>query len=154
MSEDKPPQFDLSIIRAPDNVPADEPDAKSKKELRKFQGEAYRAKHDRRMLDEDYRDKRTEVQNRSTYTNRLYWLMVGWMVVVLGIILLTGLKHPELRKDETGAFVPLHWYDWFVAFDLPEGVLLALIGGTTANVIGLFLVVARYLFPRRTNGEK
>lgn len=110
----------------------------------------YRKQEQKARLD----DLQAEVENRKRYTTWLFWLMVGWMVVVLGIILLAGLKYPELRKDETGAFVPLHWYDWLVAFDLPEGVLLALIGGTTANVIGLFLVVARYLFPRRTNGDK
>lgn len=80
--------------------------------------------------------------------------MVGWMIIVLGTIILTGLKHPELRKDANGLFIQSRWYDWLVAFDLADGVLLALIGGTTANVIGLFLVVARYLFPRRNNGDK
>ena len=34
-------------------------------------------------------------------------------------------------------------------FNLSNNVLLAAIGGTTINVIGLFLVVARYLFPKR-----
>ncbi len=48
---------------------------------------------------------------------------------------------------------PLLW-QWLAAFELPEPVVLALIGGTTANVIGLFLVVARYLFPRQDNGER
>lgn len=42
--------------------------------------------------------------------------------------------------------------EWVVAFELSDTVVLALIGGTTANVVGLFYIVARYLFPRRDNG--
>jgi len=38
---------------------------------------------------------------------------------------------------------------WLVAFDLPDPVILALIGSTTANVIGLFVIVVRYLFAER-----
>lgn len=33
-------------------------------------------------------------------------------------------------------------------FELTERVLLALIGGTTINVIGIFIVVMNYLFPK------
>lgn len=44
-------------------------------------------------------------------------------------------------------------------FHLDDKVLIAAIGSTTANVIGLFYVVAKYLFPesgisRKKKGEK
>jgi hypothetical protein len=34
-------------------------------------------------------------------------------------------------------------------FSLDAGIVEALIGGTTTGVVGLFLIVTRYLFPRR-----
>ena len=39
-------------------------------------------------------------------------------------------------------------------FDLAEAVVLALVGGTTASVIGIFLIVANYLFPRGSSGNR
>jgi hypothetical protein len=36
---------------------------------------------------------------------------------------------------------------WISAFELSENVLLLLVGTTTANVIGLFAIVAKYHFP-------
>ena len=36
-----------------------------------------------------------------------------------------------------------HW------FAISEAVVIAAIGGTTINVIGIFIVVAKYLFPKR-----
>ena len=35
------------------------------------------------------------------------------------------------------------------AFDLSDNVLIVLITGTTVNVIGVFVVVMNYLFPKR-----
>ena len=35
-------------------------------------------------------------------------------------------------------------------FALSDSVLLGAIGGTTLNVIGIFIIVARYLFPQRS----
>src|SRR3989442_15955816 len=35
------------------------------------------------------------------------------------------------------------------SFSLPQPVLLALIGTTTVNVLGLFYVVTNYLFPKK-----
>jgi len=33
-------------------------------------------------------------------------------------------------------------------FSLPQAVLLALIGGTSADVLGIFYIVTHYLFPQ------
>jgi len=67
--------------------------------------------------------------------------------------------HPRspIRSARAGAGGADHSLTaWIIAFDLPEAVLLALIGSTTANVIGLFVIVARYLFPKTEsdNGGK
>jgi hypothetical protein len=34
-------------------------------------------------------------------------------------------------------------------FGLEPEVIMALIGGTTTGIVGIFLIVSRYLFPRR-----
>ena len=37
----------------------------------------------------------------------------------------------------------------YIGFDLPESVLIALVTTTTASVVGILLIVTRYLFPPR-----
>ena len=66
---------------------------------------------------------------RRTYGSRLYWLIVGWLSVIGVIVLLHG-------------FI-------CVPFKLSVTVLTTLIGSTTASVLGLFAIVANYLFPKR-----
>jgi hypothetical protein len=38
-----------------------------------------------------------------------------------------------------------------IYFKLSDSVLLAAIGSTTANILGIFYIVARYLFPKRND---
>ena len=66
---------------------------------------------------------------RKTYGNRLFRLVVVWLSVN-GLILL------------------MHGFS-FIPFELSVAVLTTLIGSTTASVLGLFAIVANYLFPKR-----
>jgi hypothetical protein len=43
----------------------------------------------------------------------------------------------------------LLFYQALNIFKLTDAVLIAAISGTTINVIGIFIIVARYLFPQR-----
>jgi hypothetical protein len=61
------------------------------------------------------------IKARETLAGRLFWLTVTWVVAIFAVILLKG-------------FCPL--------FNLSDNVLIAFIGGTTANIIGLLAVVA------------
>jgi hypothetical protein len=89
----------------------------------------WREDHDREKHDADLKGHKNDIENRGKYTKRLYWTMVGWMSAAYLVLLLTG---------------------WTVGgFTLSDSVLIALITGTTANVIGLFVIVARYLFTKR-----
>ncbi|MBC7773133.1 MAG: hypothetical protein H7210_11595 [Pyrinomonadaceae bacterium] len=94
-------------------------------------------------------DFKQEVANRSRYTSRLFWLMVGWITVVLGILVATAVETPSTYADPASGRAPGVFWEWIGAFKLSDPVLMALIGGTTANVIGLFLIVTTYLFPKR-----
>jgi hypothetical protein len=107
------------------------------------------AEHRKAMNHEALKDRRQEVANRASYTTKIFWLIVAWMVVVLLIVAAVGFRHPEQTLDVTGTVIPTTTADWFVAFHLSDSVLITLISGTTANVLGLFLVVAQHLFPRR-----
>ena len=41
------------------------------------------------------------------------------------------------------------WLSQYIGFHLPEAVLIALVTTTTASVVGILLIVTRYLFPQR-----
>lgn len=61
---------------------------------------------------------------RKTFSQRLFFITVLWMFIVLVIVIQCGRK----------------------AIVLSDGVLIALITTTTANVFGFFYVVVNYLF--------
>lgn len=69
-----------------------------------------------------------------------------WSVVAVFVAIASGLGYLSLRHGGHKGW-PL--YEWIVAFELSDPVLLTLIGATTANVIGIWLVVANYLYPKR-----
>ena len=74
---------------------------------------------------EDFRRKRQRRVQRRDYAERIFDLMVWWLLGIGGILLLQALSSK---------------------FHLSENVLLGLIGGTTANVLGIFYYVAKFLF--------
>jgi hypothetical protein len=61
---------------------------------------------------------------RKMFSKRLFGITVLWMFIVLGIVIQCGRK----------------------VITLSDGVLIALITTTTANVFGFFYVVVNYLF--------
>ena len=75
------------------------------------------------------RSMRKDIEHREKYANRLFWFVAVWVGLMLVIVLLEGSK--------------------WASFDLSDTVLTTLIGATTANVLGLFAIVANYLFPKR-----
>lgn len=74
-------------------------------------------------------DYKQDIAARKDFSGRLYSLVKRWLVGIGALLVLSG---------------------WRVCgFNLSDGVLVALIGGTTVTVVGLFLVVVKYLFPDR-----
>ena len=94
------------------------------------------------QLEEDYtagqqeaaRLKQLEqnIDERKKYANRIFYLVCSWLVFVGVLVLLNGVQGCV-------ASIP---------FRLSDAVLIALITTTTINVIGVFLFVVRYLFPK------
>jgi len=67
-----------------------------------------------------------DIGQRKEFGNKIYWLVVFW---VIGILIMPA-------SQGFGIF----------GFNLSEKVLITLIGGTTLNVLGIFVIVARYFF--------
>lgn len=70
---------------------------------------------------------RTDTEARKKYANRIYWLAVVWLSAVLAVIVLQGFR----------------WFDWNV---LPDNVMIALVAGSTAGVLGILASVIAYIF--------
>lgn len=83
------------------------------------------AERQREVLDGLVQDR----EQRKTYSKCLFWLICVWMGLILLIVFLHGFEG--------------------IPFRLTQTELVTLIGSTTINVIGLFAIVARYLFPKR-----
>lgn len=112
-----PSQVGIEQISAAKTPPAEAPDSKTLEE----QGELDSAAHA-----EELASAKQDRGERKLYAARIFYLMCVWLALLFAVLALEGW--------EAGGF------------HLEQGVLLALIGGTTANVLGIFVLVARYLF--------
>ena len=81
--------------------------------------------------DLDRRQKEQDIEARKKYVSRIYRLVVSWLAAVIGVVLLEGQGEAP----------------WLVPFSLDTAVLVALVTSATATVVGILLVVVRYLFP-------
>lgn len=72
-------------------------------------------------------EAKQNLTERKKYAFWIFWMVVGWLLVILGIIIFVGFKKIELS----------------------DSVILALIGSTTVNVTTFFLAVIKYLFPTK-----
>lgn len=73
------------------------------------------------------------VKMRRRYGRWILSITYCWILAVLAVVFLQG-------------FQGLQYY-LGPKFYLSDSILITLLGTTTANVIGLFIIVAKYLFP-------
>lgn len=94
-------------------------------------------------VEEDYSEQETRIaiqlkqeeldslkqdrEQRKVFSYVIFGFVCVYMVLVLGAVILDG-----------ASFI-----------DVSDGVLITLLGTTTIDIIGLFAIVARYLFPKR-----
>lgn len=83
---------------------------------------------------------------RKSYTGKLFILTLSWLTVVTVLVFLTGLRTPIFNNPQCGQ----ECYGYI----LSENILIAFITSTTATVIGIFIIVAKWLFPSPPNDEK
>lgn len=77
---------------------------------------------------EDLINRKQNREARRKYSIWIFWLLVGYLVVVFSILSLSACK--------------------CVCFELSDSVLITLLTTTTANVIGIFIIVVKYLFSK------
>ena len=116
------PELDLNAIHETTTIASKEPDEKTKQEIAEFEAES------NRLLLEG---KRQDIEARKEYANKIFILISVWLGCMIVIILLSGFG----SKCEY--------------FKMADSVLIALITTTTASVIGLFAIVANYLFKNK-----
>ena len=69
---------------------------------------------------------------RLGYAGRIFWLVCVWLVYVAIVLFISGFKTTT-------------------SFSLSDNVLIAFITSTTVTVVGLFVVVAKWMFPDGNN---
>lgn len=85
--------------------------------------------HDLNILKEKLKQSADTHQLRIGYANKIFRLVCGWLAFVLAGMICSG------------------FHLW--GFQLSDKVLIAFIVSTTASVIGLFAIVAKWLFPNK-----
>jgi hypothetical protein len=78
------------------------------------------------------RGLKQDIDERKKYAKYFFVLACFWLAAITILLVLQG-------------FGSL----WPILFKLADNVLLAVIGSTTVNVLGILYVVANYLFPKR-----
>jgi hypothetical protein len=108
---------ELDLIRLPTENPPNSPDQQTIQEVQSLDDARQRA-----IIAGLEQDR----EERKKYAHRIFVLICTWIGGVFAIVVAQG--------------IGCH-------FSLAEGVVLAVIGTTTVNVLGIFYIVAHYLFP-------
>lgn len=99
---------------------SEEADAETTEELTDFEEQ-----HNRLELQEHEQN----INLRKEFARKIFWLVICWLVSMLAILMLEGFKISD--------------------FSLSNSVMLALVGSSTLNILGLLYVVTHYLFPKK-----
>jgi hypothetical protein len=78
-------------------------------------------------LEQELKELRETHGLRVSYTGRIFWLVVAWLTCVVVCVMFSGFRYHEFR--------------------LSDSVIIAFITSTTVNVVGLFVLVAKWMFP-------
>ena len=78
---------------------------------------------------QDLDERDSILEQRKKYAPALFWVLVTWLAIVIAILASQAWKA--------------------CGFWLSDPVLIALLGTSTVNVVGLFYVVAKFLFPSK-----
>jgi hypothetical protein len=116
-----PREADLDAIRSPEPPPSPDPDAE-------LESDRFDARRQTLVL----QDLEQDIGLRKQFAWYIFYLIVAWLAAAFLVLAFQG-----FAISICGHF-----------FKLSDSVLLALIGGTTVNVLGIFVIVVRYLFPQ------
>lgn len=102
------------------------PDAETKMEEMDYEKEA--KKYNAEISKLQWKSFKQDIKERKKYANKIYDLISWWLFCIGMIVFLQG------------------FLAQYGTFNLSDKVLIALITGTTINVLGLFIIVINYLF--------
>jgi hypothetical protein len=105
---------------------SDKPDLKTR--LEELTYELQRAKI--KLAKAGVRSLKQDIEERKIFARWIFALICVWVVGLFVLLILQGFEGSHIRL-----------------FKLSDPVLLAIVGSTTVNVLGLFYIVAHYLFP-------
>jgi hypothetical protein len=80
-----------------------------------------------------------DTAERKKYASLFFYLSCAWILIITVLLLFQGF----------GSF----WFGKF-PFKLSEPIVLATIGSTTVNILGILYIVANYLFPKKGPFDK
>lgn len=116
----QPDDKNLDSISLEGAAPAETPDVQTSQGLKDY---------DEERITVITAGLRQDIEERKKYAHRAFCLVIVWLVVIGIILALQGFH--------------------ILGFYLTSGVIQVLIGSTTGSIVGIFLIVTRYLFPRR-----
>ncbi len=85
-------------------------------------------------LKQELKEAQDTHELRLGYAGRIFWLVCAWLVCVAIAVFMSGFSL---------------WN-----FNLSDKVLITFITSTTINVVGLFVVVAKWMFPNGNDKKK
>jgi hypothetical protein len=112
--------INLNDIRVPEEPENRAEILAGKKELEGYE------KDKRGLENEDFKQN---IKVRKDLANKLFWMVALWLIAIMMIVILQGF-------GGTLTYV----------FNLETAVLITLITSSTATVLGMFAIVARYFF--------
>ena len=124
-----------AAIRAPESVPS-QADPQTTEELQhasqSHQVELSSKRVAVKQQQSELRGYNQDTDERKRFASRIFTLTCAWLTIVMLVVLANGFG--------TAGLIP---------FRLSDPIVLGLIGSTTLNIVGVFVVVANYLFPKR-----
>jgi hypothetical protein len=104
---------------------------------------AFEEKLKRDKLKIEIQGLRQDISERKCYASKTFTLICCWLAGVFLVLILQGF----LGGDQS-VFVFPSGHEIKIKFCLGDNVLIAVVGGTTASVIGIFVYVVKYLFSK------
>lgn len=106
-----------------------------------------------RVVNSRLRELEQYIELRKEYSEKLFEFFKWWTIGLAAVLIWSEIPSPfaVATADELWAAA---FFNWFFAFDLDTNLLIALVGGSTASVIGMIVVVAKFLFPSEHNPSR
>lgn len=99
----------------------------------------------RRLLKGQLRRQKQNTRMRRIYASKAYRFVWMWSLFFFCILILSGFKHLTIESND---------FKLTSEFTLDSSVLIALITGVTVNIVAVFIIVMRNLFPSAAQEEK